>query len=195
MTPSIAIITPNTLMAMGLKGVLEDMFPDVDVLAFPSLQAFYTDCNRPFVHFFVADSILLANAGEFDSLKRETIVLCESAGQAFADSGFKTIDVTLPENNLISSILHLHENGHQHTQFESSHSQQLQFEKLSGREREVLSLMVKGFLNKEIADALNISVSTVIFHRNNICRKFGTRSIGRLTIKAVLAGAVDVNEI
>lgn len=148
MTPSIAIITPNTLMAMGLKGVLEDMSPNVDVLAFPSLRAFYTDCNRPFVHFFVADS-----------------------------------------------ILHLHENGHQHTQLESSHSQHLQFEKLSGREREVLSLMVKGFLNKEIADALNISVSTVIFHRNNICRKFGTRSIGRLTIKAVLAGAIDVNEI
>ena len=79
------------------------MFPGLDVLVFQSLRAFYSDCYRPFVHFFVTDSILLSNAGEFDLLKRETIVLCESAGQAFVDSGFNTIDVTLPEKKLISA--------------------------------------------------------------------------------------------
>ena len=67
--------------------------------------------------------------------------------------------------------------------------------KLSEREKEVLRLMVKGLINKEIAKELEISMTTVIFHRNNICEKLQTRSIGKLTIFAVLSGIVDINDI
>ena len=67
--------------------------------------------------------------------------------------------------------------------------------RLSPREKEVLSLMVKGHINKEIAQQLNISLTTVIFHRNNICEKLQTRSLGKLTIFAVFSGIVDLNEI
>ena len=55
--------------------------------------------------------------------------------------------------------------------------------------------MVKGLINKEIAKELNISTTTVIFHRNNICDKLQTRSIGKLTIYAVLSGIVSIKEI
>ena len=58
-----------------------------------------------------------------------------------------------------------------------------------------LRLMVKGMINKEMAETLGISATTVIFHRNNICDKLGTRSIGKLTIFAVLSGIIDINEI
>ena len=67
--------------------------------------------------------------------------------------------------------------------------------RLSPREKDVLSLMVKGLINKEIARELNISLTTVIFHRNNICEKLQTRSLGKLTIFAVFSGIVDLNEI
>ncbi|MBR1795274.1 MAG: helix-turn-helix transcriptional regulator [Bacteroidales bacterium] len=66
---------------------------------------------------------------------------------------------------------------------------------LTDREKEILVLLIQGKINKEIADRLDISVTTVIFHRNNICQKLGTRSLGRLTIYAVLAGLVDIDEI
>ena len=66
---------------------------------------------------------------------------------------------------------------------------------LSAREQEVLKLIIKGMINKEIAQELDISVPTVIFHRNNICEKLQTRSIGKLTIFAVLSGIVDINDI
>ena len=46
-----------------------------------------------------------------------------------------------------------------------------------------------------IAKELNISQTTVIFHRNNLCDKLGTRSIGKLTIYAVLSGIVSIKEI
>lgn len=55
------------------------------------------------------------------------------------------------------------------------------FEGLSQREREVLSHVVQGKMNKEIADALNINLRTVKLHRTNITRKLGVQSVAELT--------------
>ena len=45
-----------------------------------------------------------------------------------------------------------------------------------GREREVLSLLVKGMSNNEIADKLVVSRSTVKFHVSSILSKMGVAS-------------------
>lgn len=66
---------------------------------------------------------------------------------------------------------------------------------LSDREIEVLSLVAQGLINKEIADQLNIGLTTVISHRKNIQEKLGIKSISALTIYAVMHGYVDVNKI
>lgn len=50
------------------------------------------------------------------------------------------------------------------------------FERLSEREMEVLRLIADGASNREIADALFISIGTVKRHISNICLKFGTHS-------------------
>ena len=50
-------------------------------------------------------------------------------------------------------------------------------------------------IKNEIAKELNISTTTVIFHRNNISEKLKTRSLGRLTIYAVLNNIVSLSEI
>lgn len=47
---------------------------------------------------------------------------------------------------------------------------------LSGREREVMELMLKGLLNKQIADDLGIAMRTVEVHRARILEKFAVRS-------------------
>ncbi len=44
---------------------------------------------------------------------------------------------------------------------------------LSPREKEILSLLAEGYSNKEIADLLVISPSTVHSHRNNVMDKLG----------------------
>ena len=87
---------------------------------------------------------------------------------------------------------------HNHTHHSHSlhhHTEKPKEESLSIREKEVLELIVKGYINKEIADRLNISTSTVIFHRKNICERVGSKSIGRLTIYAVMNGIVDLREL
>jgi DNA-binding CsgD family transcriptional regulator len=66
---------------------------------------------------------------------------------------------------------------------------------LSQREQEVLALLVKGYINKEIADRLNISLATVVTHRKNITEKLGLKSVSALTIYAVTHGIVRVDEI
>lgn len=48
--------------------------------------------------------------------------------------------------------------------------------KLSGREREVLGMVVNGMQSREIADTLSLSVKTVEFHRARIREKLGLSS-------------------
>lgn len=51
---------------------------------------------------------------------------------------------------------------------------------LSKREKEVMALIVAGKLNKQIAQELNISISTVEFHRARIMKKMGARNLVQL---------------
>ena len=58
-----------------------------------------------------------------------------------------------------------------------------------------MSLIVQGYINKEIADKLNIGLTTVITHRKNIMDKLGLKSVSALTIYAVMNGYVDIHKI
>jgi len=64
---------------------------------------------------------------------------------------------------------------------------------LSAREREILVCVAKGMINKEIADALNISVHTVITHRKNITRKTGIKTVAGLTVYALLNNLLEIS--
>ena len=66
---------------------------------------------------------------------------------------------------------------------------------LSGREAEVLALIARGYMNKEIADRLQIGLTTVISHRRNIMEKLGIRSVAGLAIYAMTAGYVAGDEL
>lgn len=60
------------------------------------------------------------------------------------------------------------------------------FEKLTVRERELLSLVVSGKPNKQIADAIGISEFTVKIHRANLTRKMKADSLAdlvRMTVR------------
>lgn len=62
---------------------------------------------------------------------------------------------------------------------------------LSKREREILQLIARGFLNKEIADKLHISLNTVLTHRKNIIAKIGIKTVSGLTIYCISKGLLS----
>jgi DNA-binding NarL/FixJ family response regulator len=64
------------------------------------------------------------------------------------------------------------------------------YELLTDREREVLQLAAEGKPNKEIAGALNISLTTVETHRTHILQKLGLHSVPELILYAVRKGII-----
>ena len=68
-------------------------------------------------------------------------------------------------------------------------------ETLSDREKEIIAHVAKGLANKEIAEALFISVNTVMTHRRNISRKLQIRSAAGLTIYAIVNGLVSLDDV
>ncbi|WP_216625817.1 response regulator [Paenibacillus planticolens] len=65
------------------------------------------------------------------------------------------------------------------------------FESLSEREKEVLSLIAKGFSNKEIGEQLIISVKTVESHKSNVMEKLGLKTRPELVKFAVKKGLLN----
>ncbi|KAB2814993.1 MAG: helix-turn-helix transcriptional regulator, partial [Paludibacter sp.] len=68
-------------------------------------------------------------------------------------------------------------------------------ESLTDREVEILTCVVKGLTNKEIAQQLFLSTHTVISHRRNITRKLEIHSTAGLTIYAIVNKLVSIEDI
>lgn len=66
---------------------------------------------------------------------------------------------------------------------------------LSLREKEIITHVVKGMTNQEIADKLYLSIHTVMTHRRNIAKKLQIHSATGLTIYAIVNKLVDLKEI
>lgn len=65
---------------------------------------------------------------------------------------------------------------------------------LTDRERQVLRMIAEGRSNRDIADALVLSVKTVERHRANIMEKLGLHNRTALVKYAIRKGLVDVQE-
>ncbi|MCD7971191.1 MAG: LuxR C-terminal-related transcriptional regulator [Candidatus Azobacteroides sp.] len=77
---------------------------------------------------------------------------------------------------------------------ESQQSTKMKTE-LSEREKEVLALVGKGYMNKNIADELNISINTVLTHRKNLTAKLGIKTVSGMTMYAILNGLISADDI
>ena len=90
------------------------------------------------------------------------------------------IDIRDTKQNILSMLMNIDNEG------ESKHGGATDASELTKRERDILVLVAKGLMSKEIADKLNISIHTVISHRKNITKKTGIKSVAGLAVYAML---------
>ena len=195
MRPKVAVIDPNTLAAVGLKQLLQNVIPIMTVETFGSLAELEANNPDDYFHYFVAMNVVLENRPFFSERRQKTIVLTLSLDNTSQLSEFNSLCINVPEQQLVRSLLMLQQHAHSGGKNLPPMPQVLQQKILSDREIEVMSLIVQGYINKEIADRLNIGLATVVTHRKNIMDKLGLKSVSALTIYAVMHGYVDINKI
>ena len=193
--PKIAIVDANTLATLGLKQMLQNVMPIMTVDTYGSFIELEANHPEQYFHYFVSMNVVLENKPFFLAQRKKTIVLTLSLDTMSQLSEFHSLCINVPESELVRSLLMLEQHAHGHGQNLPPMPKALQQKILSDREIEVMSLIVQGFINKEIADKLNIGLSTVITHRKNIMDKLGLKSVSALTIYAVTHGYVDINNI
>ena len=193
--PKVAIIDTNTLAAMGLKQILQNVMPIMTVDTFGSFAELQSANAEIYFHYFTAMSIVLEHKDFFVARRRKTIVLTLSLDTMSQLSDFHCLCVNVTEQQLIRSLLTLQQGAHGKGEHLPPMPDIISRKILSDREIEVMSLIVQGYINKEIAQQLNIGLATVITHRKNIMDKLGFKSVSALTIYAVMHGYVDINKI
>ena len=194
--PDIAIVEANTLTSLGLKTILERMIPMAVIRTFHSFGELTDDTPDMYAHYFISAQIYVEHNAFFLPRKRKTIVLAGDSHQ-FQLSGVPILNIYQAEEQLVKDILKLHQHAH-HDGYpvkDMPPTPPTTGHELSAREIEVLVLITKGLINKEIADKLNIGLTTVITHRKNITEKLGIKSVSGLTIYAVMNGYVEADRI
>lgn len=194
-TPKMAIIDPNTLAVLGLKSLIQQVMPSMTIDTFGSMAELMANHPEQYVHFFVSMNIVLENRSFFLENRRKTIVLTLSLEGGSPLTDFHSVCVNVPEKELVRSLLTMYQSGHANGRNIPYEPAAMHRSVLSDRETEVMSLIVQGYKNKEIADKLNIGLTTVITHRKNIMEKLGIKSVSALTVYAVTHGHVDINKI
>ena len=190
----IAIVDANTLAVLGLKQLLQSAIPFIAIDTFGTFTELEANASHDYTHDFVAMDIVLAHRAYFAQRSRKTIVLTLSLETTSPLTAFHTLCINQPEPQLVRQLLMLQQHGHRGGRYLPP-ATTMQQKVLTDREIEVMTLIVRGFINKQIADQLCISLPTVVTHRRNIMEKLGVRSVSALTIYAVMHGYVDINMI
>lgn len=200
-----ALITSNTAEAIGLEWMIRKVLsanpignensenPEIIIRHFPDFADFIDDTPDMYEQYFISAHTFIAYNPFFTERHGRTVVLMHGTMEkprAMAQ-GIRLLDLSLSADRLGHALQKLL------CRSQSRHTLQDEedYAPLSAREIEVLVLLCRGMINKEIAEELHISLTTVITHRKNITEKLGIKSLSGLTIYAVMNGYIEADRI
>lgn len=188
----IAIVEPSVIIRNGIVSVLKRLNLDIDIVEIsdmPQLQSLLEKHNPDVV---IIDPtqigmFSLQHIKENLSGSKKFIALQSNLADASALKGY-------------DEFITLYDSAEQiKTKVESVISENKQDDsdkqELSQREKEIVSCIVKGLTNKQIAEVLHLSVHTVMTHRRNISGKLQIHSSAGLAIYAIVNKLVSLDEI
>lgn len=186
MRPVIAILTPNILTGIGLKAILEKVIPMAEVELYSAVEHLLEASPERCSHCFVALQLYRRHREQFAPMGRRVILL--GGGEPHEEEpGMHSLNICQSEEELIRDLMQMHRGAHPGRGMEQ-HAPTTRIEQLTEREAEVLRLLARGRINKEIADEMGIGLTTVITHRRNIMEKLQLRSVAELMLYAIRNG-------
>jgi len=192
---AIAVIEPSPIIFEGIYKAFHESESRIVITEIESIDEFIrqADEQNPFDMVIINPSVLPNRTKEIKKIRK-----------TYPKLVFVGIAVSLVDNELLSlynemfsiydSIEHITQRCRKLMKDYSSENKSNDNENLSKREEEVLKLLIKGMVNKEIAQTLGISTHTVISHRKNISNKTGIRSQSGLTIYAISKKIVSITD-
>ncbi len=192
----IIVINHSDLLRKGIVSIIRAscQYEVIELSSVEELQD-YKQLSDLIIVIVVQESCLLHGTGSLiDPLKKRNIVKLlgiSTGGGGDHPPAYPLndrIEINIRADELLTRIAHLASNDMGKNRPAISAG-------LTDREQEVLKLVAQGYINKQIADALSISIHTVISHRKNIVEKLGIRSISGLTVYAVINGMIDIDQI
>lgn len=174
----IAVISNHTLLNIGLKHLLQSYF-DISPALYNRIEDLFNDNPEQFDAYILTADTLLAYS-DFFLPRKSKIMLLVTQHETPAETFGPSLPVYEDEEALLERIEHFVEQL-------DRQAEHLPHD-LSPRETEVLKLVAQGFMNKEIADRLNISINTVLSHRKNLTAKLGIKTVSGLSFYAMMNG-------
>jgi len=178
MNTDAVIIGSDTLSAIGLRHILTGMFGLHPVVVTDLSELDHIEAD-PSALYFVSPSGFVAAMDYFMPRRQSVVLLAPASGR----DDIPAVDPSAPESTIIDTIADLLRRRDQ--------TEAPVRGNLSQREIDVLRLVALGYINKEIADELSISLNTVLSHRKNITAKLGIRSASGFSLYALMNGIID----
>lgn len=194
----IAVVDANILACMGLERILKQIIPMAEIEVFESFEKLCRREGMTFIHYFVSSRIYFEHTAYFRAKEGRSIVM---VGGEMSVNGAHTLNVCQDEASLVRELLSLQQMAHPHgggnnideyTGVPDRTAHPGEELLLSARETEVALLLCQGYINKEVADKLNIGLTTAITHRKNIMEKLGARSLADVIVYCVMNGIYSV---
>lgn len=119
--------------------------------------------------------------GKYIRLLQQTCVVeIDEDGYPLADIGIVSDITPYKKDPTISLFLNKYDHQAGFITVNPEKDKQVKKDRISGRELEILKLLMQGYSSKKIADELSISVNTVRNHRQNLLEKTQTKNIAEL---------------
>lgn len=190
-TKQISIILDNTLVKEGLCAILNNYFAPIHIKQYAHLNDVLAAENESTDYYITNSEAFTINIDFFLPRRHKTLLLIQHTATPLPQNSAHAIQ-SIACNSSIEEIIEQLQ-----TLFNrDTHTTQTEPNKgISMREIEVLQLVVKGFINKEIAEKLSISLNTVLSHRKNITGKLGIKTVSGLTYYAIMNGILTSDDI
>ena len=187
----IAIVEPSHIIREGLVKIFENYYLDFQAFYFNTCSSLSQYGSKSFIKIVIVNSELSSN--ETDILQKQ-----KSQFENAKWIGLISISRQRSFSKLVNDVIFINDEPkiiiNTINNLLNVKADELSFKtKLSDREIDVLKLLVKGNMNKEVANVLNISIHTVITHRKNITTKLGIKSTAAMAIYAVANNIIEID--